>query len=280
MNTLSSLGSNFFSPQRLAGLLPSATTQFPSTQQSPSTLSSARDLVSLSKTGIDLSKQQDAIADRVDSLGNGAVDLAQKFLTNFAKSLFGDAANGMSIEFDSASVSASSSFSGSVQHSEGPNGSSDAAAFRLEDNASFTGKGVITTADGHRFNFEVEVQYQAVVEASSSRTTSISRDAQPSVDNKQPTHADAAAKPAKDLHVDFPGSVADLFHMMAQNKFQSAFDIPATDQGGQPKKGNLTLRLLDLIESPSNINGKLAKAYGVAPSLAGSAKAADSTEKS
>lgn len=201
------------------------------------------------------------MAKRVDTLGNATVDMAQNFLTTFAQSLFGDAAKGMTVSFDSVDMSASSSYSASVQHSEGPDGTSDAAAFRLEDSSSFTGRGVITTADGHRYNFEVEVHYQSVVEASASRTTSVAN--QPAHDTGQPKQEHDAA-PDRNLFVDFPGKVADLFHMMEQNQLQMSFFLPANEQGdGTAKQGKLMLRLLDLIDSPSSLNTKLAKAYGV-----------------
>ena len=262
MNFLSSLGSGLFTPSRTGALLPAIAQQFPNSQKAPSSQAvPARDTASLSKTGIDLSKQQDALAQRVDTLGGATVDMAQNFLTNFAQSLFGDAAKGMTIEFDSASVSASSSFSAAVQHSEGPQGSSDAAGFRLEDSASFTGKGVITTADGHRFNFEVEVQYQAVAEAAASRTAGVSNQQADRAGQRQ--HEQEAA-PQHNLSVDFPGTVADLFHMMEQNKLQMSFLFPANEQSDETaKQGSLMLRLLGLIDSPNTLNTKLAKAYGV-----------------
>ncbi len=282
MNLLSSLGSSLFSPPKTAALLTAATPPSLPSQKTPAALTTpASELVSLSKTGIDLSKQPDALAQRVDSLGKATVGMAQNFLTSFARSLFGDAANGMTVAFDSASVSASSSFSGALKHSAGSGGSSDAASFRMEDNSSFVGKGVITTADGHRFNFEVEVHYQAVAEAAASRTTSVSN--QPAGGPTPPKSEQHAAPKGDDLFVGFPGTITDLFHMMDRNTLQISFQLPSSDQGdGKAKQGNLTLRLLDLIESPKGINAKLAKAYGACPAPAPTAatNAAESVEKS
>src|SRR3954469_12058463 len=108
--------------------------------------------VSLSDDGLDLQK-------RVASVGNATVDYAQDFVSSFTQALFGDDAKGAVIDFDSASLEASSSYALGVLHSEGANGTTDAAAFRMSDSSHFIGKGTITTADGRKFDFEVEVQY-------------------------------------------------------------------------------------------------------------------------
>ena len=73
------------------------------------------DLVSLSKNGIDLQQ-------RVESLGNSTVDLAQNLLGSFAQQMFGDAGKGATVSFNSVSLESSSSFAAGVQQSQGANG--------------------------------------------------------------------------------------------------------------------------------------------------------------
>ena len=119
---------------------------------------------SLSSDGLDLQQH-------VASVGNATVDFAQNFVSSFTNSLFGDAAKGAVIDFDSASLETASSFGVAVQHSSGPNGSSDAAAFQLSDSSHFIGKGTITTADGRKFDFEVEVQYNYDLTAGASQAS-------------------------------------------------------------------------------------------------------------
>jgi hypothetical protein len=72
------------------------------------------------------------------------------------RQLFGD---GAKVAFDSVDLQAGSSFSSGSASVTGAGGSSRAAAFSLDENAHFIGKGTITTADGQTFDFEVEVQY-------------------------------------------------------------------------------------------------------------------------
>ena len=120
--------------------------------------------VSLSGDGLDLQK-------RVASIGNATVDFAQDFVGSFTRALFGDAAKGAVIDFDSASLETSSSYALGVLHSEGAKGTTDAAAFQLSDSSHFIGKGTITTADGRKFDFEVEVQYNYELNAAASQTS-------------------------------------------------------------------------------------------------------------
>lgn len=61
----------------------------------------SQDVVALSKKGLDLSAQ--GLAQRTDALGNATLDVAQDFVGNMARQLFGD---GASISFDSINLSA------------------------------------------------------------------------------------------------------------------------------------------------------------------------------
>ena len=122
---------------------------------------------------------------RVASVGNATVDFAQDFVNSFAQALFGDDAKGATIDFDSASLEASSSYAAGYQHTEGANGVSDAAAFSLNDSSHFGGKGTITTADGRKFDFEVEVQYNYQLDAAASQSSSA-----PQQDGDQPSTKD------------------------------------------------------------------------------------------
>ena len=227
--------------------------------------------VKLSSSGIDLQK-------RVDSVGNATVDLAQNLLGSFAQSLFGDAAKGAQISFDSVSLDTSSSYGALVQHSSGPNGSSDTAAFQLTDSSHFLGKGTITTADGRKFDFEVEVQYEAKIEGGISQSSSAANNGQANNHGKAADAGKAndsngkAANGAKSdtlptvqlPNIDFPGSLADLFKLIGQdltaNLLGGAAGLgqsgsqDANAEQNQGQGGSLTLRLLKLIDSPTPLD--------------------------
>jgi hypothetical protein len=203
--------------------------------------------VSLSGGGLDLQK-------RVASVGNATVDFAQDFVGSFTQALFGDAAKGAVIDFDSASLEASSSYALGVQHSEGANGTTDAAAFQLSDSSHFIGKGTITTADGRKFDFEVEVQYNYDLTAAASQTTDqASQPAPAKADDK-------AAAGTKDLptvqlpNIDFPGTLADLFKLIGVD-LQSALssndgsNSQTSDGINRNTLRSLSLRLLNLVDS-------------------------------
>jgi hypothetical protein len=213
----------------------------------------------LSSKGLDLDS-------RVASVGNATVDFAQDFVNSFAQSLFGDAAKGATIDFDSASLEASSSVAVGYQHTSGANGTTDAAAFSLTDSSHFIGKGTITTADGRKFDFEVEVQYNAELNAAASQTS-------------KADDADAAKPQAtsKDLptvqvpNIDFPGTLSDLFKLIGRD-LQTA--LSTSNNSNDKNDGidrntlrGLSLRLLNLVDS------KDTNTYA-APTAADKAKAA------
>jgi hypothetical protein len=215
--------------------------------------------VSLSNAGINLSRG--ALAARASELGNSTIDLAQQFINSFASQLFGDAAKGATISFDSASIDTASSFAAVAQHASGPNGSSDSAAFRLNESADFIGKGQITTADGQRFEFEIEVKYESTIEGAATRSSSnAGTPPAPTAGAASGVAAGqgntSAAAPATQALPDiaFPGSLADLFKLLGrqlQAQVPDAPDAPAAQHGG--KGGNLALRLLKLIEKPEQV---------------------------
>lgn len=190
---------------------------------------------------------------RVAAVGNATVDFAQDFVSSFAQALFGDSAKGAIIDFDSASLEASSSYAFGYQHTEGANGTTDAAAFSLSDSSHFIGKGTITTADGRKFDFEVEVQYNYDLNAAASQTSSNGADA-------VPAPQDSGDKPStKDLptvqlpNIDFPGTLADLFKLIGRD-LQTA--LTNSDNNSKTADGidrntlrNLSLRLLNLVDS-------------------------------
>ncbi|MEC5162508.1 MULTISPECIES: hypothetical protein [unclassified Janthinobacterium] len=231
--------------------------------------------VSLSQGGLDLSAQ--ALLERTDALGNATLDVAQGFLNSFTRSLLGDAADGATIQFDSASLSVESSFAAAVRHREGPNGSFDAAAFRLSESAHFIGKGTITTADGQSYEFEIEVQYDARIDAS---TANRSRDDAGSAGSGAAPRPDKAsaddALPTRDLpNVNFPGSLNDLFKLLGQQLRGDLQAPPA--EGGAAQGGSLSLRMLNLVKQATQLDAgatqardedrarakMLADAYGV-----------------
>ncbi|MYM37580.1 hypothetical protein GTP38_24960 [Duganella sp. FT94W] len=208
------------------------------------------------------------LSSRVASVGNATVDFAQDFVNSFAQTLFGDNAKGAVIDFDSASLETSSSFAAGVQQTRSGGNVTNAAAFSLTDSSHFIGKGTITTADGRKFDFEVEVQYNAELSAAASQTSK--------TDN---LHKPDQATDTKDLPVmqlpnlDFPGTLADLFQLIGRN-LQTA--LASNGQGGSNKSDdsidrgtlrNLSLRLLNLVDS------KDANTYSQ-PTAADKAKAA------
>lgn len=252
MNPLNSIGPRHYQNTSLS----------PATSQAESKSSRAnavRDVnpdsaVSLSSNAVDLQK-------RVDQLGNRTVDMAQDLIGSFAKNLLGDNAKGAKISFDSVALESNASFAAGALHAEGADGVSDAFGFSLSEDSHFLGKGTITTADGRKLNFEVEIQYQATMTAGAAS----------SVPARRKDHDDQnPAMPLPEVQfpdIDFPGSLADLFRLMDRNI--SASVKQQNEQGQESDAGNLTMRLLKLVDSESSLDSYLpanasdkAKAYG------------------
>lgn len=178
---------------------------------------------------VSLSSQ--ALASRAADLGASTVDYARQFIDKFAVALFGDQAKGASLSFDAASVSAEAGFSASA--------TADTASLKLSESAHFTGTGQIVTADGQTFQFEIDVQYEAKVQASS--TQSARPAAQPAPQIAPPDVAALTGKPLP--AIEFPGGLADLFKLLGRVLQQQV----QNSQNGSD--GNLILRLQRLVNS-------------------------------
>lgn len=210
--------------------------------------------VSLSSNAVDLQK-------RVDQLGNRTVDMAQNLIGSFAKSLLGDNAKGARISFDSVELEANASFGAAALHAEGSDGVSDALGFSLSEDSHFLGKGTITTADGRKLSFEVEIQYEAQATAGTASSVPSRRQA---LADKNP----AMPLPKVDFpDIDFPGSLADLFRLM--DRHINATVQQPDEQGKDSEIGKLSMRLLKLVDSEATLDSLLppnasdkAKAYG------------------
>lgn len=229
-------------------------------QQAGAAASAGPAAVSLSQNGLDLSAQ--GLAQRADALGNATIDVAQDFIAGFAQKLFGAAAEGATLSFDSASLKVEAGYGAAARHSESARGVEDALAFSLNESAHFLGKGSITTADGQTFDFEIEVQYDARLEAAATHGSSAGQDAT----------APAALPSAQLGKVDFPGSLDDLFALLG-HQLESAVPAPADADAGADQGGALKLRLLRLINdssllAPASEHAQraslLADAYGAA----------------
>lgn len=275
MSPLSTLGSRQFQAPALAASSHQTHGNSPAGTSERSALS-ALNPVSLSKKGIELSAQ--GMAKRADELGDATLDAAQNFISNFAQQIFGDAAKGATLSFDTASLSAQSGFTALAQHSEGPNGISDRAAFSLNDSSHFIGKGKITLADGQTFEFEIEVQYQSRIEAATTTRTTSTTGAAAKPDQSNPGHG--ALPTARVPDVDFPGGLDELFKLLGR---QLQIDLPAQKQSADAdadKAGTLSLRLLKLISDTTVLDQApakdqrakaLADAYGALPAVAAGA---------
>ncbi|SFX83152.1 hypothetical protein SAMN03097694_3456 [Janthinobacterium lividum] len=241
MSQLPALASRQPASNTLAGQQPSRTgNSATGLAGSPLMQRTAQDVVALSKNGLDLSAK--GLSQRTDALGNATVDVAQDFLSNMTRQLFGD---GATVAFDSVDLQAGASFSSGSASVSGPNGSSRAAAFSLDENAHFIGKGKITTADGQTFDFEVEVQYQSNISAGVlEQTQNETPEAQVSDDGVLP------AKQLPDTH--FGGNLHDLFKLLGQqlqsNLYQGMSDGANASGNDGDLAGSLSLRLLKLVQ--------------------------------
>lgn len=258
MSTLSALGARAL-PASYTAATPQndgKTTGTPATQKSSSAASSP---LSLSSNALDMQK-------RVASIGGATVDFAEDLMNSFTQALFGDAAKGATIDFDSASLEASSSYALGVQQSSGPNGTRSLAAFSLTDSSHFIGKGTITTADGRKFDFEVEIKYEYQLDAAASQTTGGSASKSDKLGNNAGERANERANdragnkpqtidlPSVQLpNIDFAGTLADLFQLIGRD-LQTALSPTGDDgQNGDTVDRNalrsLSLRLLNLVDS-------------------------------
>ena len=253
MSQLPALASRQPASNTLAGQQPSRTGNGTTgLAGSPLMQRTAQDVVALSKNGLDLSAR--GLSQRTDALGNATVDVAQDFLSNMTRQLFGD---GATVAFDSVDLQAGSSFSSGSASVSGTNGSSRAAAFSLDENAHFIGKGKITTADGQTFDFEVEVQYQSNISAGVLEQTQGETPEAPASDD--------GALPAKQLpDTHFGGNLHDLFKLLGQqlqsNLYQGLSDGASASGNDGDLAGSLSLRLLKLVQPDAAVEaGKKAE---------------------
>ena len=202
------------------------------------------DAVSLSSGSVSLSQQ--ALNARLAQLGDKTVDVAQRFIGNFAQSLFGDAAKGATFTFDAMSLSADTSLTALVDHFSNAAGSVDSAALQFNESASFIGRGKIVTSDGQSFDFEIEVKYEASMTATSTRATTAQ---QAPAAQEQLSAPDTLTLTGKELPaIKFPGSLADLFKLLGR-QLEVSTDNGKNDGNG----GNLSLRLIRLVNSAALI---------------------------
>lgn len=187
------------------------------------------DIVSLSKQGLQ--------ARSASELGNKTIDFAQSLIGNFAKRLIGIAAKDATISFDSASIEAESRFSGAISQAVTPQGSISKASFQLSESSSFVGTGQITTEDGQTFDFEIEVRYEARVDASISQYTETAA-REPGL--SLPDELSLTGKPLP--AIEFPGSLSDLFKLLGRELSGSI------GEEGNGEGGDLTMRLLRLVD--------------------------------
>ncbi|WP_052139853.1 hypothetical protein [Janthinobacterium lividum] len=241
MSQLPALASRQPASNTLAGQQPPRTgSSATGLAASPLMQRTAQDVVALSKNGLDLSAK--GLEQRTDTLGNATVDVAQDFLSTMTRQLFGD---GATVAFDSVDLQAGSSFSSGSASVSGAGGSSRVAAFSLDENAHFIGKGKITTADGQTFDFEVEVQYQSSISAGVLEQTQNA--------TEKAGSADDAQLPAKELPAThFGGNLHDLFKLLGQqlqsNLYQGTSDGASASGKDDGLAGSLSLRLLKLVQ--------------------------------
>lgn len=200
-----------------------------------------------------LQSGSDTLARRADDLGKATTDLAQNLMQSFATQLFGDAAKGMTFSFDKTELSSSSNFTAATAQTD----NSSAAGFRLEDSSHFNGKGQLFTADGRRFDFEIDISYQSVMEGVSSSTTSLPTnqpEARPA--QNQPVAA-PAANPISGLNSQFAGTAEDLLKRLSSEAKPQPFQILKPSDDGQSLLkllGTLSMQLLNLPGGPRHLD--------------------------
>lgn len=253
MSSLSPLGARGYQNTALAGSTQQPARGNNAVQQAAATKASSN--VALSSGAVDLQQ-------RIDTLGNNTLDLAQSFLGKFAGQLLGDDAKGATIAFDSVALEASSSMSTGTLKAGGADGVQNASAFSLNESSHFLGKGTITLADGTKYDFEVEVQYEASMTARYGEAGDKTGD--------KPAGKDAAAAlPSFEFpDIEWPGGLGDLFKLMDK---QVSGDVKDSKSGDV--LGNLSVRLMQLVKNTQSLD-TYAPASPVKGYLAASAAAA------
>ena len=201
-----------------------------------------------SSSSITLSQQ--ALNSRVDRLGDKTVEAAQRFIGDIAESLFGAAAKGASFQLDSMSVAADVKSTASSQTTSNAAGQVDSAALQMSASAAFIGRGTIATADGQTFDFEIEVNYTASLQASAGTAIGTSDDDTARQAVKAPDTLTLTGKPLP--AIEFPGSLADLFKLLGRQ-----LTVSANSGRGDGNGGDLSLRLLRLVNTAALLAPRL-----------------------
>jgi hypothetical protein len=212
-------------------------------------------------------------------LATSTSDSAQSFMAAFAKRLFGDEAGTAKVAYNMTSFKSSSSYAASSIDTEGPEGASHSTTFALNESASFTGTGQITTGDGRVFDFELSVKYEATLEASNVEQSSIEQQSSRPAPIQAPDILVLTGKPLPAIK--FPGSLDDLFKLLSRELRTEVTGAPG--QNGESNSGNLTLRLMRLVDraallaprarpddptiSPAEQAKAVAASYGSAPAI-------------
>ena len=289
MSTISALTSRNLPASLYAGSVPNDSKTSASRQvQASNTVPASANPVSSITAG----SASNALDQHLAAVSNDTIDYAQSFLSSFAQTLFGSSGKDAQISFDSASLDSSSTVAAGVRQTSGSFGSSSAAAFQLTDSSHFIGTGTITTADGRKFDFEVEVQYDAQLSAAASRSSSAvnsssdtGSSAQQLLDSLSTQKTSSArteasrglTTSASELpkvqlpNIDFPGTLSDLFKLIGldlQSALSTGDSSPDRSSDGIDRNTlrSLSLRLLNLV------NSKDTNTYS-APSAADKAKA-------
>jgi len=180
---------------------------------------------------VSLSSQ--ALQTRAGELATATGDIAQNFMTTFARRLFGDETGIAKVAYNMTSFKSSSSYSATASEASGADGTVRSTSFNLSESASFTGTGQLVTDDGRVFDFELSVKYEARVEASSTESTH----RQPAIEAPDVLVLTGKPLPA----IKFPGSLDDLFKLLSRELRTEVSD-------GESKGGDLTLRLMRLVD--------------------------------
>ncbi|QZA81430.1 hypothetical protein [Deefgea piscis] len=202
-----------------------------------------------------------ALQQRVDDLSSATLQMAGDLIGQFAKQLFGDQAQGMKIEFDTLSLSAESSFSAMQQSTQSAEQSRQVSAFRLSDASHFNGKGTLTTADGRRFEIEVDIRYEAKIEGMGISQQSLLNNAQQDIpaEYRQEGSAKSPAAVAVDtsdlsrpsINSYFAGTAADLLQRLTSEPvFQPFSLLQQADPAQRPLLGDWSLQVLNLAGGP------------------------------
>ncbi len=187
------------------------------------------------------------IEQRVTQLGKNTLDLAQNLLGSFASQLLGDSAKGMQVSFSDIELSASSEASMSLSQRSNGTSSSQSASFSLNDRSSFIGRGTITTADGQRFEFELEVSYESQQSATySQQTTQTSQTPTQQRDKPDmPPQTDGTK-------LNYQGIAADLLQSLSAEPIRLPFKN--NNDQATPREGDMVLKLLNLTGGDRYLN--------------------------